>query len=134
MAKVILCPYCEAPAVLVSGDVIYPYRSDLRAKRFWLCQPCDAYVGCHAAPQGDGTVPLGRLANAELRQAKIAAHAAFDPLWHQARPKRPMKRKAAYTWLAEQLGIPRKQCHIGKFDVEQCKRVVELCVVSNEEV
>jgi hypothetical protein len=94
--------------------------------RFWQCAPCDAYVGCHSGT----TNPLGRLANAELRQAKIAAHAAFDPLWkfhtfkdgHQS-----MTRNAAYQWLADQLGIPRADCHIGMFDVDRCRLVIALC-------
>ena len=36
-------------------------------------------------------------------------------------------RKAAYRWLSKQLGISAKICHIGMFDVETCKRVVEIC-------
>ena len=103
----------------VNGKVIYPHRQDLYDKLFYQCPPCDAYVGCH--PGTDR--PLGRLANAELRHAKSAAHAAFDPLWsHGAR-----NRKSAYVWLAQQLGIAVDQCHIGYFDLEQCRRVVALC-------
>lgn len=26
-----------------------------------------------------------------------------------------------------QIGITREQCHVGMFDVEQCKQVVEIC-------
>lgn len=68
----------------------------------------------------DGTLPLGRLANAELRQAKRAAHAAFDPLWQSRR----MSRRSAYAWLAQQLGIAVEDCHIGMFDTESCQRVI----------
>lgn len=120
----ITCPYCSSEAKLVGGDVIYPHRSDLQAKRFWLCAPCDAYVGCH----GDTTQPFGRLADRELRQAKMDAHAAFDRIW-RARDKRnrPQTRREAYAWLAKQLGIEREQCHIGMFDVQTCQRVVEVC-------
>ncbi|MFB5268120.1 zinc-finger-containing protein [Paenibacillus enshidis] len=36
-----------------------------------------AYVGVH-----DGTdIPLGRLANRELRELKKQCHALFDPVW-----------------------------------------------------
>lgn len=69
------------------------------------------------------TQPLGRLANAELRKAKIAAHAAFDSLWKTT----ALTRSDAYTWLAEQLELAPKDCHIGMFDVEQCKQVVRVC-------
>lgn len=125
--KIVLCPYCDEPAMLVSGAFIYRRRPDLAHKAMWRCGPCDAWVGCH-----DGTqIPLGRLANAELRLAKQAAHAAFDPLW-QAKMRRDgvsksKARKAGYSWLAEQLGIERRRCHIGMMDVDDCRRVAEIC-------
>ncbi len=50
----------------------------------------------------------------------------FDPLWRDKK----MKRKAAYTWLADQLGIHVNDCHIGMFDVDMCRRVVEVCGLS----
>jgi len=120
MAQV-TCPYCNQPAALVAGVAIYPYRPDLAHLSFWQCAPCGARVGCHKGT----TQPLGRLANAELRLAKQQAHAAFDPLWRT--PAFGETRNSAYNWLADRLGIPRADCHIGMFDVEQCRRVVEVC-------
>lgn len=121
------CDYCGQPASLVSGDVIYPHRRDLAHKQFWHCADCRAWVGCH---QGT-TNSLGRLANAELRKAKGEAHSFFDPLWRQKIKRQGVKkreaRSKAYAWLSEQMGIPPEQTHIGMFDVEQCRRVVELC-------
>jgi len=74
---VVTCDYCGASAILTSGAVIYPGRTDLSAKQMYRCEPCGAHVGCHP-----GTInPLGRLANAQLRRAKQDAHQAFDPLW-----------------------------------------------------
>jgi hypothetical protein len=113
------CSYCQKKAQLVTGETIYPTRRDLFNKHFYFCAPCHAYVGCHPGT----TKPLGRLANAELRKAKIAAHAAFDPLWRNG----SMKRKAAYAWLGRQLGIKTQDTHIGEFDVATCQRVVQLC-------
>lgn len=121
----ITCPYCEGPAELVDGDVIYPRRPELHAKKHWLCRQCDAYVGCHDKNERfghTGTEPLGRLANYVLRQHKMLAHAAFDRLW-----KNGGDRSAAYAWLAEVLGIGRNECHIGMFDVEMCKKVEQAC-------
>ncbi len=66
------------------------------------------------------------MANEELRRAKISAHAAFDPLWRGQLPKGAARRKA-YRWLADQLGIDPKDCHIGMFDVEMCRKVTEAC-------
>lgn len=118
----VTCDYCHRDAELVKGNVIYPHRPDLFARWFWRCEPCGAWVGCHARGRGewDGKRPLGRLANAELRRAKQAAHGAFDPLWRSG----AMGRRDAYAWLAEQLGIAIQNCHIGKFDVDGCRAVV----------
>lgn len=113
------CPYCGERAKLVTGKDLYPHRPDLYAKPFYACLPCDAYVGCH-----EGTTnPLGRLANFELRKAKMAAHAVFDPIWRSG----TMRRTQAYQWLAGELGIDPKDCHIGMFDVDACRRVVDIC-------
>jgi hypothetical protein len=97
---------------------VYPHRSDLHAKRFWLCAQCDAYCGCH--PDGS---PLGMLANADLRAARREAHAAFDPLWRRG----AMTRSQAYAWLARGMGLDMRDCHVGRFDAKQCARVIELC-------
>jgi hypothetical protein len=112
---------------LVSGDQIYSSRGDLWAKKFWHCESCKAWVGCH-----DGTdVPLGRLANAALRHAKMEAHAVFDPLWRAKIAKTGMPkgraRAKAYAWLSRQLGTPPEKTHIGMFDEATCRRVKDVC-------
>jgi hypothetical protein len=131
----VTCPYCSRLARQVGGAAIYPNRADLAAKLYWHCASCDAYVGTH--PDGS---PLGRLANAPLRKAKIATHNAFDPLWQpldaqraaypeERRPNKKLQgvmRGRAYAWLAEQMGIDRDACHIGNFDEAQCARAAEL--------
>lgn len=125
------CAYCGAEAVLLKSSA--PLYSGRDYGPAWACK-CGggswvAWVGCH-----DGTYkPLGRLADQELRRAKIAAHAAFDPIWKarvKAGEKKAPARGSVYKWMAEQLGIPRDQMHIGLLDVDQCKRVVEICVAA----
>jgi len=74
-------------------------------------------VGCHFGTSR----PLGRLADHRLRSARRAAHAAFDPLWRGG----PMTRAAAYRALADSLGLPRGDCHIGGMDEAQCAAAVE---------
>jgi len=119
-----ICPYCDTPAALVEhGDDLYPYRRDFG--HLWACR-CGAYVGCHP-----GTIlPLGRLADNDLRAAKKLAHAVFDPIW-QVGIKNNFKardaRREGYAWLAERMGIDASQCHIGWFDLAQCQRVIEIC-------
>jgi hypothetical protein len=120
-----LCPYCGETSVLLrSSGELYRGRDYGPA---WLCRPCQAWVGCHPG----GIVPLGRLADAELRKAKMAAHGAFDPLWKRVKERGGDEargaRVRAYAWLAEQMGLTREACHIGMFDVDQCRMVVEIC-------
>ena len=113
------CPYCNNKSAQVTGQKIYPHRKDLYSKWFYVCEPCDAYVGCH--PGGDK--PLGRLANSGLRLAKRHTHAAFDPLWRDG----PMSRRQAYKWLSGQLSIPPEDTHIGMFDIDRCVVAIRLC-------
>jgi hypothetical protein len=123
--RIVMCPYCGERAKFVQGKRIYHGRGSWDEKWFWACLPCGAWVGCHAASEKYGRVgdePLGRLANEELRIAKMGAHEAFDPIWKEG----GVKRKDAYKWLAEQLGIPARECHIGMFDVDMCRKVIHV--------
>jgi hypothetical protein len=119
----VICSYCQSLAEYVDSSEVYNGRS---YGMIYLCRPCRAWVGVHKGTDK----PLGRLANKDLREWKIKAHAAFDPLW-KAKMRQGHSKKSArnsgYAWLAEQMGIPREACHVGMFDVEQCKQVVEIC-------
>lgn len=108
------CPYCTQPATY-RGNSRHLYSRNYGP--VWECVPCKAWVGCHKGTR----TPLGRLANAELRKAKMAAHAAFDPMWKSG----DMKRRAAYAWLADALSLPPEQAHIGMMDVAMCRRVMQ---------
>ncbi len=121
--KLPACPYCGDDAELVGGDVIYPHRRDLKHKRFYLCNPCGAYVGCHP-----NTIrPLGRLADHRLRKLKQACHAAFDPLWRPAKAWGDHgARRKAYRWLAETMRIPESECHFGMFDIDRAIQALEI--------
>lgn len=122
-----VCPYCDKPAVLAKAGEVHAHRPDLADKPIWICWDCLAWVGCHPG----GYRPLGRLADAELRQLKSMAHAAFDPLWRRKAQRegisRTKARRAGYAWLAEQMGMDAGGCHIGEMDVAQCERVIEIC-------
>lgn len=119
----VICPYCSQAAQLVDGDVIYPHRKDLHILKFYSCKACNAYVGTHKQySKKHGWVPLGRLANKELREAKKEAHFAFDPLWKDGK----ISRKEAYRMLSEALNISYKDCHIGMFDIETCQKVKKI--------
>lgn len=124
------CPYCGQPSKLEDSKVIY----GVSYGPIYLCRPCNAYVGCHKGTE----TPLGRLANAELREWKKRAHTAFDPVWqrnieaeiakqgHAPRGIKTQMRGQAYKQLAHAMKIDRELCHIGMFDVDQCKAVVRI--------
>ncbi len=127
------CRYCLKPAALLKfGEPGYPYQRDYGPT--WTCTPCQAWVGCHPGTEN----ALGGLANAELRQAKQAAHAAFDPLWlakmRRDKCSKGTARRAGYKWLSIEMGLPIKKTHIGMMSLEECHRVVEICnAVHNKE-
>ena len=132
MTQHVTCPYCGSKAIFTSSTRVYGGRD---FGMLYLCPSypaCDSYVGVHKGTDK----PLGRMANKELRKWKNAAHAAFDPLWQAKLERRRAERGkypkgrargSGYKWLAGQLGIPIQECHIAMFDVEMCKRVVEVC-------
>jgi len=117
---------------IADGEAIYPRRRDLwkddeGGKRWWWRCKCGAYVGTHK-----GTITaLGKPAGEATRKARIEAHAAFDPLWRKRMALSGLTQKTArgrgYKWLAAQLGIDRKACHIGDMTAEMARRVVEVC-------
>ena len=100
--KPAICAHCGSECRLTDGKEIYPHRQDLRSLRFWVCDPCDAYVGCHKAGMSDnnpdGTKPLGLAADAELRRLRQQVHGAVDPLWQNAKQK-GRARQAVYKAL-----------------------------------
>lgn len=121
------CPYCGKQSEPCSGERVYPHRPDLADKLFFMCEGCGAWVGTHKSTGQ----PLGRLANAELRRLKQQAHAVFDPLW-EAKLRRDgcskkKARGAAYMWLADEMNIPREDCHIAMFDEARCRQAAEIC-------
>lgn len=109
------CDYCGRLSELVDSSIVYRRSYG----PIYFCRPCFAWVGVHPGT----TKPLGRLANATLREWKKKAHAAFDPLWKSGR----MSRKEAYSLLSDRLNIPIDKTHIGMFDELLCGRVIGIC-------
>lgn len=69
-----------------------------------------------------GEEPLGRLATADLRKLKQKVHGLLDPIWMGLGYG---ERSKTYKWLADGLGIPLEDCHVGMFDEEACKKAIE---------
>lgn len=100
------------------------YFDDNEDRIIYGCQP----LGCRGIPRrpiyGTPAEP-----GSDLAKARIAAHAAFDPLWQSGR----MTRSRAYSKLAWRLGIPKHQAHMQMFDKAMCERVIALFLVDDFE-
>lgn len=107
------CPDCSGMLVL-------------RKSKYGLFYGCVNYPYCTAAhgAHPDGS-PLGVPADKGTKEARIAAHAAFDKLWKGE--DAPFKREDAYKWLKDKMGLSSEECHIGRFDKDTCKKVVDVC-------
>lgn len=117
-----LCPYCGKETEYVDSSIVY--RKSFG--KIYYCSSCKAWVGVHKGTNK----ALGRLADQELREWKIKAHFLFDRLWKKKVTQGFSKKYArfkAYSWLSKELKIEMDRTHIGMFDVDQCKKVVELC-------
>ena len=108
------CPYCNKEAEWVDNKKVYGKRYG-KSYMCWWCKPCDAYVGCHCNTK----IPLGTMANVELREWRIKAHNRIDPFWKNG----DLTRKEVYQFLKEHFN---KEIHIGETDIETCKRIVNI--------
>lgn len=113
MSKVI-CPYCNKEAVWCENKAIYG-RNYGKSYMCYYCADCNAYVGCH----NNTRMPLGTMANKELREWRRKAHAVIDPLWKFGK----YRRGAVYAKLAKHFG---REVHVGESDIETCKQIINL--------
>lgn len=118
--KEMICPYDGTPAEWVNNSRIYG-KSYGKSYMCWLCPKCGAYVGCHQNTRR----PLGTMANRELRNWRMHAHAHIDPLWKDG--ENHISRGAVYAILAEHFG---RHIHIGESDIETCKKIIELDILA----
>jgi len=114
------CRYCGDSVVLVNNSEIYNGRTYGDWPYAYLCSGCRAYVGLHP----DTDIPLGTLANDQLRKDRNASKAVF----HRLKEDRGFSRTLAYQWLAGQMGISVDECHFGWFEHEQCAQASRVCL------
>ena len=116
-AKKVICPYCGSRAVLRSGhEIVEKKRVD---EYLYVCKRypvCDSYVSVQIGT----TLPLGTLANRELRGLRIQAHQAID----QVIKRGILKRKDVYGWMSDVLNIPQRSAHIAMLDTYRCRQVI----------
>lgn len=118
-----VCHYCNGDVFLFNNSVVYS-REYGRWPYLYLCIQCRAYVGLH--PSTD--IPLGTLANQELRGRRKSAKQAF----HALTERKQWTRGQAYSWLADALNIPLIQCHFGMFDLAACEQAERACLIEIE--
>lgn len=112
------CPYCGSHTILRSADGIYCENS--RQEMLYVCKnypACDSYVRV----QKGTTIPLGTVANRELRELRAEAHRQFDKLYKRGY----MSKHDAYQWLGGILGVPAKNAHIAQLSVLSCNLVIQ---------
>lgn len=128
------CPYCGSTVVYRSADGIYHDNSN--QTMLYVCSrypECDAYVRVHAGTN----IPVGTMADGRLRALRINAHRYFDQIYK----KGLMSKQEAYLWLADLIGAPLSESHIGhlgdyycKEVITKCKRLLESCGETHETI
>lgn len=63
--------------------------------------------------------------NSRLANLRIELHNRLDAQWQFG----STTRAGAYARLAQLMGLPKTQCHIGMFDEAQCERALRLLAV-----
>ena len=112
------CGDCGAKMLLKKGE-------------FGLFYGCIRYPVCkgvHGAHQNSGK-PLGIPANRETIEWRKRAHAVLDPYvakWFK-------NRREGYVFLQNIMGLNASEAHIGKFNIEQCKKLITLIEDSEKE-
>jgi ssDNA-binding Zn-finger/Zn-ribbon topoisomerase 1 len=111
------CQYCGGTVVLRSADGIY--HENHSHTMLYVCSNyprCDAYVRTHPGTN----IPVGTLANHELRTLRNQAHRYFDQLYLSGL----MSKQDAYLWLAGLLQVPLSKAHIGFLGEYYCNEVI----------
>lgn len=95
----------------------------LRTSRFGLFYGCKGFPKCQAThgAHTDGR-PLGIPGDADTKRARMTAHAVFDRIWKE----KYMRRGEAYAWMSEEMGLGEGEAHIGRFNMEQCERLIAI--------
>lgn len=106
------CPDCGAKLVLKNSKHGKFYGCEK-----WAETKCTGAIGCH--PGTDRS--LGIPANKETRDLRIQAHEVFDELWRNS----SMTRRESYRWMEKELNLKPEEAHIGRFNAEQCRQLIE---------
>ena len=107
------CPFCNSRVSLIDSAKVFGCSYGF----IYLCDAypdCDARVKCHPKT----IIPMGTLANKELRRWRSLVHRKFDPLWQSGVFS---SRQIAYKWLSKAMKLPLERTHVAMFDIRQCQ-------------
>ena len=110
----VTCPVDGKPAPWVENKEKYGQNYG-KSYMCYYCKEHDTYVGCH----DNSRRPLGTMAGAELREARMAVHAKIDPLWRSGR----LRRGEVYRMITLKLG---HTYHTGESDLDTCNKILEM--------
>lgn len=74
--------------------------------------------------------PYSTPADAETRALRRKCHEAFDPLWIEKdgpfseHGHTGARRRAAYRWLADAIGVGMDEAHVGMMNSDRCHRLL----------
>ncbi len=111
-----------------------PFKCHLRRgsktdRYLYVCDrypQCDAYVAAHRKSK----LPMGTLANSDLRHKRIEAHKAFDWMWRSGL----MSKQQAYKWMQAKLALNEKQAHIAMFSEYMCDQLIAICTQAYDNI
>lgn len=106
------CPECGARLVLRASSTRLFYGCER-----WRENGCRGTHGAHR----NGS-PLGIPGDQETKQARMRAHALFNPLYESGR----MRQDEAYIWLQHAMVLSPEEAHIGRFTKQQCQFLIDL--------
>lgn len=127
------CPYCGAEVIRAHVSECYLDTNKVNADYYiYMCSnypECDAYIKENPKLK----IPQGSLANKNLRELRQRAHYFFNQLYLYE----DYKIKDAYMWLASEMNLDGRECHISLFDEAQCLKCIELTkdkLICNHEI
>ena len=106
--------------IFYARDVLEHISQELHSQLLYVCShypECDAYVRTHKGTK----IPVGSMANQELRNLRKTAHHYFDQLYKSGY----MTKDDAYYWLSSIIDAPMSKAHIGYLSEYYCKEVIE---------
>lgn len=112
------CDVCGAETSLVHNIEIYGKPV---GEWEWHVLCSDPDCGAHVETKPGTSIAVCKMSTPQTRQARVMAHRVFDKLWSNS-----FQRRSAYAWLAQQMKLSRRECHIKLFSYEQCHEVVRL--------